>query len=194
MLQELCLHITDHLIQTQHIDQSEKDIYVFGIETMFIYAANFISTLIIAVLMKQVGECLVFMLLFYPLRSNAGGYHASTPLCCYLLSNSVVALVLMFIRDLSGSMPVELGVVLLMAASIVILILAPVENENKPLELKERKVFGRKARIILMAEVFLCLLCCWLSWYVFFWLGVLVVMMEAASLLTGLIIGKTARV
>lgn len=194
MLQELSLHIADNLIQTYNIDQSEKDIYVFGLETMFMYASSFISTLFIAVLMKQVGECLVFMLLFIPLRSNAGGYHASTPLRCYLLSNCVVALVLMLMSYLSGGTPVELGVLLFTVASIIILILAPVEHENKPLDPKERKVYGRRARIVLMTEVCFYLLCCWQSWYIFFWLGILAVMVEAISLMAGLIAGRRIRV
>ncbi|WP_460644146.1 accessory gene regulator ArgB-like protein [Lacrimispora brassicae] len=193
MLQELSLHIADNLIQTHNIDKSEKDIYVFGLETMLMYAVNFISTLIIAVLMKQVGECLMLMFLFMPLRSNAGGYHASTPLRCYLLSNSVVALALMSIRYLSGYTHIGVGVLLLSVASIVVMILAPVENENKPLDPKERKVYGRRARITLMIEVCFCLLCCLLSWYTFFWLGVLVVIVAAISLMIGLVAGRTAR-
>lgn len=193
MLQELSLHIADHLIQTHDIDQSEKDIYVFGLETMFMYAASFISTLFLAVLMKQPGECLVFMLLFHPLRSKAGGYHASTPLRCYLLSNSVAALSLMFIKYLSGAAPVVSGVLLFTAAAIVILILAPVEHENKPLDPEERKVYGRRARIVLMTEACFCFLCGWLSWYIFFWSGAVAVTVEAISMMVGLLAGDRAR-
>ena len=39
-----------------------------------------------------------FILAYIPIRSYAGGYHASTQLRCYILSNAVVVAVLIAIR------------------------------------------------------------------------------------------------
>lgn len=47
---------------------------------------NLISTIVIGVIASNVFESIAFFVFYIPLRSYAGGYHASTPRRCYFIS------------------------------------------------------------------------------------------------------------
>lgn len=47
---------------------------------------NLISTIVIGVIAGNVFESIAFLVFYIPLRSYAGGYHASTPRRCYFIS------------------------------------------------------------------------------------------------------------
>lgn len=97
--------------------------------------------------MGRFWECMLFLAIYIPLRKYAGGWHASTQLRCFILSTALTALALIII----GAVPLTgLALILLIApGSIVIFIISPVADANKPLSKNEHKVYGRRARVIL---------------------------------------------
>lgn len=66
------------------------------------------------------------------IRSYAGGYHASSTLRCYILTNIAIIVVLSAMKFITFS-STFLGCLSVMN-SMVILILAPVDTENKRLD------------------------------------------------------------
>lgn len=189
LISKISVKIADNLVESQHVQGSEREVYIYGLETFMVHFINFLSTLVLALFMRQAWEYLVFSFLFMPLRSNAGGYHASSPLRCYLLSTGITVAALLLVRYL----PVlnhAWGIFLLLAAALVVLMLVPVGTPNKPLDPEEKKVYGYRARIILAIEVCLCVLCFVFSWFTVFWLIVLVISTVALSLIAGLFVEK----
>lgn len=182
MLLDISSKIADNLISSDHIDQDERDIYIFGLNTLLIHLLNFLSMLLIAALMRQSWEYLLFMFLFIPLRSYAGGYHASSPMRCYVLSTGIMVMVLLLVKLIGGQADLWLGIGLLAVSTVLIFILAPVENANKPLDTQEKMIFGRRAKITLIIELLLSALCWSCSWNVAFWTAVAAITVAAASL------------
>lgn len=185
MLAKLSSHVTENLIQVNVIDKTDKEIYEYGISMIFTYSINLITVLIIGIIMGQLWECLLFQLVFIPLRSYAGGYHASSEARCYFLSAGLIVLALTVLRYIPLWINTVISLCCLLAAGIVILILAPVENKNKPLDSEETRVYGRRARLVLLTEAAVALICCFFKWETALRVIVLGMISVACSLIAG---------
>ena len=105
---------------------------------------NLISTIVIGVIAGKVFESIAFLVFYIPLRSYAGGYHASTPRRCYFIFIVIIMAMLLFI-------------ILLLVGMVVCFAFAPVEDKNKPLDRDEISVFKKRAYLILSIEFFIWL-------------------------------------
>lgn len=138
------------LIKDGAIEEEDREIYEYGFEQGIILLINIACTVLIGIAMRMLWEVLVFMIAYIPLRTNAGGFHAKTQLRCFFYSNFLVVVILAVSKILKGYIPVL--AVLALAAAAVIFLLAPVEDQNKPLDEREVEVYGRKARRALVAD------------------------------------------
>ena len=139
--------ISDLMVQSEIISVEDKDLYEYGLNQSFILLANIFTTILVGWIFNMMIESIIFLLAFVPLRSYAGGYHAKTPLRCYVLSVIMISITLLLIR-----MPVWglLSVVFITTtATGVILVFAPVEDINKPLKQTEKKEYKRRINFIL---------------------------------------------
>lgn len=82
------------------IDEKNSDVYQYGIQQLLTLILNLISFLIIGVLFQVVLPTLLFIFFYAVLRIYAGGYHASTPIRCYLFSNVIVILFIIIFKYL----------------------------------------------------------------------------------------------
>ncbi len=114
------------------------------------------SALIIGWIFGVVLESAVFMAAYIPLRSFAGGYHAKTPLKCYILSLIIITIILAGMKYLSVANIVYYSA--LAATSLIVFLLSPVEDKNKPLDEIEQKFYKKCAAIISAAELVICLI------------------------------------
>lgn len=185
MFQSLSVSMTQGLIQAEVIDADDKEIYEYGLKTIFTNTINFLISILIGVIMGQFLECLLFQLAFLTLRAYSGGYHASTERRCCLMSYGMVVAVLVLLRYLPEWLNAGAGVLLLLAAAGVIVVLAPVENENKPLYPGEIKVYGHRARMILLVEVVIAAILYFVSGIHNFWAVVCGVVAVGLSLVAG---------
>ncbi|MDE7390500.1 MAG: accessory gene regulator B family protein, partial [Lachnospiraceae bacterium] len=120
------------------------------------------TTFTIALICGELWQTVVFMFAYIPLRIYAGGYHAKTPLRCYIYSNALIFAVLLIIKFLPlgnficGSLSLISGA--------IIFFLSPIEAANKPLDDKEKTVYRLRVRIILaillMLQIMFSLLRC----------------------------------
>ena len=144
-------HLVVKLINDGAIEEDDREIYEYGFHHGIILLINIACTLLIGILMHMFWEVILFMLTYIPLRTNAGGFHAKTQLRCFVYSNLFVVAILFFAHSLVGWNRVLF--VLAVASIGIIIPLAPVEDQNKPLDEMEVKVYGRKARRILLCDL-----------------------------------------
>ena len=78
--------ITQRLCEKGIISESDFDLYEYGFNMGITVLLNLISTIVIGVIASNVFESIAFFVFYIPLRSYAGGYHASTPRRCYFIS------------------------------------------------------------------------------------------------------------
>lgn len=153
---KLSQRIGDDLVRSNVIEAEDAEIYIYGINQILVSVLNVSSALIIGLIFGVFLEIAVFMAAYIPLRSFAGGFHAKTPLRCYIFSIFMLIVVSIGFKYLS--IVVWVYYVVLTIAFIVVLVLSPVEDRNKPLDDLEYKVYKKRAIIIATVELAISIL------------------------------------
>ncbi|MGF7050755.1 accessory gene regulator B [Paenibacillus sp. DS2015] len=143
------------LIELGSIKEDEKDLYAYGLQQGLIIILNILTTVAIGLFSGMFWQSILFMAAYLPLRSFAGGYHANTQLLCYLYSIILTSTVLMAIKLIPWTNPMCLGLALF--AGVIIFILGPVEDSNKPLDQIEIATYRKRTRAILLVELVIIL-------------------------------------
>lgn len=157
MIERISRKITNRLLLKKVIKQEDWEIYQYGVYQLIINVVHIITLLILGIIFNEVWQGIIFALTFVILRIYAGGYHAPTPLKCYLLTTSIIIAVLSVMKYVEIDYFVCL--ILLIISSIVILIFSPVESENKPLDMMEKMIYRRKTFMIWGIETGAAIVC-----------------------------------
>ena len=153
-MEKLSHKIGDDLVRSGVVKEEDAEVYIYGINQILAYVFNAFSSLIIGLIFGVIFEIIIFMAAYIPLRSFAGGYHAKTPLRCYVFSVITLIVVSIGLKYLSVSEWVYYAV--LLASVLGILVLSPVEDRNKPLDEIEHKVYKKRTVFIAAAELAVC--------------------------------------
>ncbi|MDR2889700.1 MAG: accessory gene regulator B family protein [Lachnospiraceae bacterium] len=132
IIENVSNRLCDHFVDNQIIEEEDRELYYYGVHQGIVMIINFVSMAIIGLVLNMFWESIVFMICFIPIRIYAGGYHAKTQLRCYFISQGINALALVAIRYLPVAWWLTLAIVVV--TTVLFLILAPSEAENKPLE------------------------------------------------------------
>lgn len=147
MFDRLSIFLTDTLIEGGALKSEDRTLYIYCFGTMLEAAANLISTVILGAVLGELPAALIFMLVFIPLRSTAGGAHCRSAGGCYLLSMTVFLTVILTYGMLSLS--AAAGVLICAAETAAVFFLAPVPSPNKPMSETEKLRDRRLALIII---------------------------------------------
>lgn len=131
------------------VDEEDIEIYQFGLECILLKFVHVVSYLFIGVCMGELPSLLISGSILILLRRKTGGYHAKTRMGCYIFSCCVVSFLCLFNKI---KMAFTVGIIGMVVADILILLFAPVENENRKLESDEKNHF-RKQTIGLLVMV-----------------------------------------
>lgn len=120
-----------------------RELYEYAIYILLSGLFHLFSVVALGLCFNMVLESLVFYCSFILIRKFAGGYHAKTPMRCYIFSviTSVVALYLIKLIGYSNSVYYYIFVTIEILCVVFIMIASPLDNENKPLNAKEKKIF-----------------------------------------------------
>ena len=154
MFIRLSKRIAKHYCKGENSD--EKELYVFGINQCLNMILNILTALFIGILFGKVFQIWLFMLAYIPLRSYAGGWHSRTPLRCYIFS--IVMLIVASIGFKYLSIAAWVYYAVLALVFVIVLVLSPVEDKNKPLDEIEHKVYKRRTIFLAAVELTLALL------------------------------------
>lgn len=150
-LAKLSRQIGDNLVRSEVVKVEDAEIYIYGINQILVSVLNVSTALIIGLIFGVFFEIAIFMAAYIPLRSFAGGFHAKTPLRCYIFS--VIMLIFVSIGMRYLYMADRVYYVAFAAAAIVVLRLSPVEDRNKPLDEIEHRVYKKRTIFIAAAEI-----------------------------------------
>ncbi len=149
----LATTLTDKLHKEKIIQCDEMDVVHYGLEYLEMNFLGVLLTLLVGFLHGKMQEALILWIAMFPLRKNAGGFHANTRKSCFLISFIVLFLAFSILCKIQWS-----GSVLWLVRTLtwaIIFCLAPVECFNKQLEELEKKKYGKRTRIVLLVEVVL---------------------------------------
>lgn len=154
MFEALAEKIVRRFRDRQIISKENEELYKYGFNIGLTILINLLSSVLVGVFFGMIFESMIFLMGYIPLRSYAGGYHARTSLRCYFISIFIMILILAFFSYVSL---VSLYKMLLFIGVTVCIILSPVEDENKPLDDDEIRIYRKRSYIVLTIEV-----CVWI--------------------------------
>lgn len=130
------------------ISEQDINIYKYGYFLLYELLLNIVIAVVIGVVTNRLVELFVFLLLYVPLRSFCGGWHADKLWKCTIYSNLMLILLCV---TLSYEIIYSRSIIMVLIFIIGIIfvgIYAPVGTQTKPISSKEKKVY--KKRIILI--------------------------------------------
>ncbi|MCH5251611.1 MAG: accessory gene regulator B family protein [Lachnospiraceae bacterium] len=135
----------------------------YGMDLLGAQLLNLGVTLLIAVISRRFLEILLFVPVFTSLRRYAGGYHGKNNRECFWLSSAIMAVSIFAIVCLENWMAVSPDAIIILAlwefaTGIFICMTAPVAAEKKPLDALEKKVYGRRAILVLGIQMIIAYL------------------------------------
>jgi len=132
------------------IPENDRDVYAYSFEVLFSTLLSFLALAVIAIFTKTVLETAIFLLGFVPLRLIAGGYHAKNHFRCFLILMFVYCtfLVVIFFLPPSYIVPVILSSVIL--SVLLVFLIAPSEDSNKPITGSEKVRFRKASRFTIV--------------------------------------------
>jgi accessory gene regulator B len=152
MFSRLSERITDNLVKQGTVDRDEREVYLFGVQQGMFTLFNIATTVAVGLMLDVLWQILIFTVALIALKSYAGGYHAKTPLRCYFLSTMLTISVSFLIRYVVLHTFVYAG--LLILAGTIIIVLSPIDSENKPLDDAEKKIYRKRAVAITATQIF----------------------------------------
>lgn len=138
------------LLRDGAISPDEVEIVRYGLENLGSSLLGMSITLIIGHCFEFLWGSFLLWLLIFPLRKNAGGFHAETRCRCLLFSSMMLLVSIICFVQISWSMT---GYILITTLSFtVIFFMAPIENGNKHLDQDEHRIYRKRTRLILLSE------------------------------------------
>lgn len=147
-MQLLVEKILAFVMKSRSIDDEEKDLLAFGIEQGLFLLLNLVTMLVIGICCGMIWQIAVFTFSYLLLRSYVGGYHARTQVQCYIISQAIVVLFLFLIVCSRNWGVLSIGILWLLATGVIVLV-SPVADKNKPLDDAEKRVYRRRALLLL---------------------------------------------
>jgi accessory gene regulator B len=154
--------ITNSFSKEGIISDEEKEIVRFGMDSLEGNFLGIILTLAVGICFKHTRDALILWVLLFPLRKNAGGYHAQTKVRCLFIS-TVMLIIAFTLFTVIGYTMTFYGICF-MVSGCIIWFLAPIENTSKELDVTECKVYQKRTRIALGAEGIIFILALYFKW------------------------------
>lgn len=152
-------HIVDKCSENGLLPAEDRDIYVFGGICLVKSALNMLFPLVLSAIFGHFLQMALFLALYCALRRFAGGFHAQSERLCALLSQLMVLGVFFLFLFYSLIPPTVLGILSAASAGAIVLA-APVEVVDNPLNAAEKKVYRTKAialTLLCMGGYIVCL-------------------------------------
>lgn len=170
--------LTDQFVRDKIILPENAEVVRYGLETLAGNMLAFLITFIVGFCYGSLLSGIALWVLIFPLRKYAGGYHAKTRRGCFFISMGM--LLLAFTLLYQPAYPPAVHFILGVISGSYIFMNAPVDHENKVLDMTERCVYRKRTRIVLIVESILLVI----AWM--FELGNLMAVIEMSFIITAI--------
>lgn len=145
MIHNWASRLATGLVNSRIIEETSHDVYTYGFELIISAAVNIFLMALVSISFHRYYDWLLFLAAFVPLRTTAGGYHASSHIKCIMVGTIAFTVLLAVSRILIDWTSAILAIAVM--SFILILIFSPVEARNKKL-VDERRGKNRKVSIL----------------------------------------------
>lgn len=146
--------IVEKTISSGAVADTSKNraIYTFAFENLLYSAISWGIFLIAGLVFKRFLGCVIFIAFYVPLRTHCGGFHQSSQRKCFVTSLFIFAATIVLSYTPVMQVPIYVFIGVSILSTIVVFLLAPQEDKNKPLSEREKHRYGLIARILVLVE------------------------------------------
>ena len=145
------------------MQKEDAELYQYGIENGIVVAGNLLASGIFGIVTGRPGLVLVFLLFYASLRSYSGGSHCKSRIRLFFdINGNFILFRFITYEPVMKNVPNAVILLIGVLAVVIIIVLAPVESINKPLDEEERKYYARVTHCITALQV--CVLIIYFVW------------------------------
>lgn len=126
-------------------EEERTEIVEYGLQRLKSTIAMILVMSFIGYAFHVFAQSIVFLACFMGLRKYAGGYHADTQRRCYVISTLIFVAACSIMKYVYMDYPI--CILLQTLNLLLLLLLVPVDSENRRLERWEKEKYGRRARV-----------------------------------------------
>ncbi|WP_372998879.1 accessory gene regulator ArgB-like protein [Lutispora sp.] len=177
--------ISQKMLDASIIPIEDKDIYYYGLQLIVSTIIKGMGLMAIALLFDKAIEAMIFIGVFGVLRINAGGFHLDTYFKCFVVTSASMMLCIWIGSTIPLSLIPYIITCCLVITTLLILLYAPVDNPNRPLNGNEHKKFRIRSlnAIIFLAIVIISLYFLKLELHRYICIASLAILFEGITLL-----------
>lgn len=158
MIGKLSNYLTDCITDSISLSDSERKIYQYCFEHLLSKLFFILFSILLGLIFNAFFVSIIFLLTIIPLRSTAGGTHASSKLHCGLLSYGFFIIILATSKVYTDISPAMSGLLYLFFY-IPILLISPVDTKNKRLQADQKHKLKRFGVILFVFySILFCIL------------------------------------
>lgn len=187
-MEDLAKKLTDYICKKKIIADELVEIYQYGFQCFMELSVSTVCSIIIALFLGMLPECLFFFLLFIPMRSYGGGLHMKTYFACFLGSCFILTSSLLAVKYLT--IPIPRSFLLYLLAIILILLIGPVDHPNREVDTQENSIFIKKTYFTMFISFLLALFFIFTSNTRYMFLQAIVFVFISATSLIGRLLYK----
>lgn len=144
--------VVDKAVTLNVIKAEEKEVYAYMYTQLLTTVVTWGGALVLAWGLGRIVEIIMFLGTFITLRHYTGGLHAQSRLACGITTILMVTLLAVLSRFELFFTVMNIAAYGLGIAILIVFLLAPMEDKNKPLSHTERIFFRKMSRIIIVVE------------------------------------------
>lgn len=153
MISKFSAKLTKKLFDKELLTNEDCDLYEYAFFLIGSYVFFFVASVVMGFLVKIPVEAITFFLSFSLIRNFAGGIHADTEAKCTFFTMLSIAVSLIAIKILIYYRLFIVSIFSMILSTLIIVIMSPVDTENKRLNKRERNLYRKKTIVLTIAIV-----------------------------------------
>lgn len=149
-MNKLAKILANYVIQKGAVKEDEKTVYEYGFLITLEAVLCLITCFGISLILHTISECILFFIIFIPLRSYAGGLHLDNYWSCFSLSCLTFFAIMMI--DKYFDFPTYFTFVAFLLLAMAVYNMYPVENINREVDTDEDKQFKKRLQQFLVID------------------------------------------
>ena len=191
MITKIAGKVMDALCAASVVNEDDRELYSYGFFVLLSSMFFFIVTSIFGAIFNVLWESVLFFVMFTLIRSYAGGVHASKEITCSIYTSLSMLVCVALIQLQKHFELFVVPLIVIFVSYIVIVVLCPLDTDEKPLDDSERKKY-KKISCILASVILVGGLCTMLIGVMrIFYLCTVCLGLESILLMLGKLKGKS---
>ena len=162
MISKLSEKAAEKLLVQDNLSQEDRELYVYGFFMFFSQAFYFLQAIIWGVFFRIPLESAMFYIMFSIIRGYAGGVHASRESVCMICTSLSLLICVAAMKVCLEHSLIVAPSIILTVSTICILILSPLDSEEKQVLASEKKEYRKKSYLftaLIVSAAILAFIC-----------------------------------